>query len=76
MIYTDPPVAPGAIPWLRLDVVGSQYGPQWGDKLVKTKHIHRINTAGGVAPATGCAAAGDVGKKGFVPYETDYIFYR
>jgi hypothetical protein len=76
VIYTKPPVAPSAIPWLRLDVVGSQYGPQWGDKLTTTKHILRINTAGGVAPSTGCTAPGDIGKRAFVPYTTDYIFYR
>lgn len=74
---TDPNyVAPGAIPWLRLTVVGKQEGPDGGDKLTETTFIHRVNTAGGLAPATGCSAATDVGKKALVPYETDYIFYR
>jgi hypothetical protein len=35
-----------------------------------------VNTAGGIAPAAGCSAAADVGKKALVPYTTDYIFYR
>jgi hypothetical protein len=69
-------VAPGAIPWLLLQVVGAQYGPEWGDKLVDTTFIQRINTAGGVAPSTGCAATTDVGKKVLVPYAAEYVFYR
>jgi hypothetical protein len=74
---TDPNyVAPGAIPWLLLRVVGTEEGPDGGDKLTETAFIHRVHTAGGIAPATGCAAATDVGKRAFVPYTTDYIFYR
>lgn len=69
-------VAPGAIPWLLLEVVGAQYGPAWGDKLIRTAFIQRVNTAGGAAPAAGCSAAADIGKKALVPYSTDYIFYR
>jgi hypothetical protein len=69
-------VAPGAIPWLLLRVVGTQYGPGWGDRLARTTFIQRVNTAGGVAPAQGCAAAADIGKKALVPYTTDYVFYR
>ena len=74
---TDPDyVAPGAIPWLRLEVVGAQSGPLGGDRLIQTTHIHRVNTTGGVAPGNGCKTSNDVGKKTLVPYETDYIFYR
>jgi len=69
-------VAAGAIPWLLLRVVGAQEGPGSGDKLTETMFIHRVNTAGGIAPAAGCAVATDVGKKALVPYTTDYIFYR
>jgi hypothetical protein len=69
-------VAPGAIPWLLLDVVGTRFGPTWGGKLVKTTQIQRINTHGGIAPTTGCAGAADVGKKALVPYSADYVFYR
>lgn len=69
-------VAAGAIPWLLLEIVDAQPGPDGGEKLVETTYIHRVNTAGGVAPAAGCAAATDVGKKALVPYETDYVFYR
>jgi hypothetical protein len=74
---TDPAyVAPGAIAWLKLQVVGAQLGPEGGNKLARTTFIQRVNTAGGAAPATGCGAVGDVGKKALVPYTTDYIFYR
>jgi hypothetical protein len=68
-------VAPGAIPWLRVKVVGGQDGPTGGDRLSATTFIQRVNTVGGSAPATGCAASGDVGKKAFVPYTADYFFY-
>lgn len=71
---TDPDyVAAGAIPWLKLRVVGRQAGPDGGDKMVKTTYIQRVHTVGGVAPATDCAP---LGAKLFVPYETDYVFYR
>jgi hypothetical protein len=68
-------VAPGAIPWLKVKVVGAQDGPTGGDRLSGTTFIQRVNTVGGSAPSTGCAASGDVGKKAFVPYTADYIFY-
>ena len=69
-------VAPGAIPWLKLQVVGAQYGPDWGHKLTATKFIQRVNTSGGVAPATGCSLPEHLGKRELVAYTTDYVFYR
>jgi hypothetical protein len=74
---TDPAyVAPGAIPWLLVTVVGYQDGPGGGDKLAETTFIQRLNTSGGVAPSTGCSSSADVGKTAFVPYTTDYYFYK
>lgn len=74
---TDPAyVAPGAIPWLLITVVGTQEGVDGGDKLTKTTFIQRLNTTGGVAPTTGCATSADTGKTAFVPYTTDYYFYK
>jgi hypothetical protein len=75
---TDPAfVAPDAIAWLLVTVVGAQDGPAGGrDTLTATTFIQRVNTSGGVAPSTGCAASTDVGKQAFVPYTTDYYFYR
>jgi uncharacterized protein DUF3455 len=74
---TDPAfVAPGAIPWLLLAMAGVQPGPTGGATLTTTTFVQRINTEGGVAPATGCASAADVGRTAFVPYTADYYFYR
>ena len=69
-------VEPNAVPWLLLRVVGSQYGPTWGDRLTNATYIQRINTSGGAAPADGCSEPADVGRRVFVPYGTDYLFYR
>jgi uncharacterized protein DUF3455 len=44
--------------------------------MTRTTFIQRVNTSGGIAPATGCALSTDVGKKTLVPYAADYIFYR
>jgi hypothetical protein len=69
-------VAPGAIPWLLVTVVGYQDGPNRGDKLEPTTFIQRLNTSGGIAPATGCSTTEDIGKQAFVPYSADYYFYK
>jgi hypothetical protein len=69
-------VAPGAIPWLLVTVVGAQDGPTGGDKLTKTTFIQRVNTTGGMAPSTGCASPADIGNQAFVPYTADYFFYK
>ena len=69
-------VAPGAIPWLLLQVVGAEGGPTGGKKLTVATYIQRLNTAGGIAPATGCSQSADVGSRAFVPYEADYFLYR
>ena len=69
-------VAPGAIPWLRITVTGTEDGATGGATLTPTTYIHRVNTTGGLAPPTGCASAADIGKQAFVPYTADYYFYR
>jgi len=70
-------VAAGAIPWLLVNVkdTGAQAGPTGGRRLVNT-FIHRLNTVGGAAPATGCAQSANVGSRAFVPYTADYFFYE
>ena len=74
---TDAPfVAPGAVAWLLLDVVGAQDGPTGGKTLSDALRVQRLNTSGGVAPKTGCSSAADVGKEAFVPYTADYFFYK
>jgi hypothetical protein len=69
-------VKPGAIPWLLLQVVGAAKGPDGGDRLTAATFLHRVNTVGGMAPATGCAVATDVGTRAFAPYLADYIFSK
>jgi hypothetical protein len=68
-------VARNSVPWLVLKVVGKKEGPRGGDALTDTTFIQRINTQGGVAPATGCASPADVGNKQFVQYTADYVFF-
>jgi hypothetical protein len=67
-----------AIAWLRLQVkeVGALAGPTGGRKLTGTTFIQRVNTSGGLAPATGCNSPADLGAKAFVPYTADYVFYK
>jgi len=69
-------VEPGAIPWLLVTAAGHQDGPTGGDRLSKTTFIQRLNTHGGVAPSAGCTALSDLGNMAFVPYTTDYYFYK
>jgi hypothetical protein len=68
-------VRPDSIPWLLLETVGVQEGPNGGDTLTPTTFIQRVNTVGGLAPSTGCSQLADVGKKAFIPYTADYFFF-
>jgi hypothetical protein len=69
-------VAPSAISWLLVTIVGAQNGPKGGDRLTGTTYIQRVNTTGGLAPSLGCATLMDVGRQAFVPYTADYYFYK
>jgi len=69
-------VEAGAIPWLLLQVVGSEPGRTGGTTLTVTTYIQRLSTSGGVAPSTGCAQSTDVGNRALVPYTADYFFYK
>jgi Protein of unknown function (DUF3455) len=75
---TDPAfVAPDAIAWLLLPMAGVKNGPKPGDNTLSvTTFIQRVNTSKGLAPSQGCADSNDIGNKAFVPYTTDYFFYR
>jgi hypothetical protein len=68
-------VAPGAIPWLLLEVVGTQRGPMGGSLLAETTYIQRLNTSGGSAPTSGCEIS-NYGALAMTPYTTDYLFYK
>lgn len=65
-----------SVAWLLLDAVGNQKGPSGGDTLAKTTFVQRLNTHGGLAPATGCSSLSEVGNEAFVPYTADYFFYQ
>jgi len=44
--------------------------------MAQTTYVQRLNTAGGVAPQTGCADATNIGATALVPYTADYFFYK
>ena len=62
--------APGAIPWLLLSTKSS--GPAGAFSNVTS--IQRVNTVGGVAPATPCTAQ-FAGTPARVPYTADYRLF-
>lgn len=68
-------VEPGAIPWLLLEVVGSDEGPTGGGTLSRATWVQRLNTSGGRKPTTGCTS-GQIGAFQFVPYSAEYYFHR
>lgn len=60
-----------AIPWLLLNAVNHA-----GDgRMTDITSIQRLDTVGGLAPATGCDAA-HAGATANVPYTAKYFFYR
>jgi len=65
-----------AIAWLKVTKAGVERGTTGGDKLTKTTFIQRVLTHGGVAPSTGCLSTADIGHLAFVPYTSDYIFWK
>ena len=62
-------VDPSAIPWLLLQAKTTE-GP---GIFARTTYIQRVNTTGGIAPAT---AGTSVGQQARVPYTAEYYFYR
>jgi hypothetical protein len=68
-------VSPGAIPWLLVEAAGSAHGPTRGSQLSRTSYILRVNTAGGIAPVSGCSTPEHIGALALVPYSTDYFFF-
>lgn len=65
-----------SIACLLLQSIGNQEGPTGGKLLANTTYVQRLNTKGGLAPATGCVDFNDFGKQALVPYSADYYFYR
>jgi hypothetical protein len=67
---SDAPQA-GAIPWLLL--AATSEGAE--GRFAKVAHVQRINTVGGVAPASACDAK-SLGSVARVPYTADYVFLQ
>jgi hypothetical protein len=66
-------VDPTAIQWLLLDVVSrNDVDGRFGD----VTSIQRLDTVGGLAPATGCSAPANLGSIAAVPYSSQYVFYK
>ena len=65
-----------SVAWLKLKASGSDVGPTGGDRLTKTTFIQRLNTVGGLAPASGCSTFEDLNRRVHVPYFADYFFYK
>lgn len=67
----DPGPDPTAIPWLLLKAA-TNVGP---GIFADVTWVQRLDTEGGVAPATGCDDL-HVGAQVLVPYRANYFFYR
>lgn len=71
---TQVAVAPGAAGNIPYQLVKAN--PASGNgAMMGVTYIQRVNTLGGVAPASVCAAS-NVGSKQIVKYQADYIFYK
>lgn len=70
-LASAPSPDPTAIPWLLLQATPTAAAGLFADVTI----IQRLNTEGGVAPATGCDAA-HIGAQVLVPYRADYFFYH
>ena len=58
-----------AVPWLLLSAV-THDGP---GRMAKVSFIQRFDTVGGLAPTTGCDAAGTLAR---IDYQATYLFYE
>jgi len=71
VVASRPAPQPDAVPWLLLRAkAGTASG-----SLASVAFIRRTATHGGIAPATGCAAAADADKSVRIPYSATYNFY-
>ena len=48
----------------------------FGDKMVPTTYIQRINTTGGLAPAAASCNASSTGLVQEIAYTADYFFWK
>ena len=59
----------GAIPWLLLEVVGTELGPTGGHRLTGTTYIQRVNTKEAWRPPL-VVSSSNVGMREFVPLQS------
>jgi hypothetical protein len=69
-------VAADAIDWLLLEATGREVGPTGGVKLSTTRLIQRVNTVGGLKPASTECNAATLNTRRLVSYQADYYFYE
>ncbi len=67
---------PGAIAHLLLTTTSTGGAGSNPGTVANIKHIQRVNTLGGAAPANGCAVNGDIDRQARVYYSADYHFYE
>lgn len=72
---TQVAVSPGAQGAIPLQLVKANPSTGMG-AMQGVTYVQRLNTVGGVAPATPACAAGNVGAKTTVPYSADYVFFK
>jgi hypothetical protein len=65
------PAGAGNLPWALYRTVSSADGGLFSG----VTSVQRVNTAGGVAPATGCSDT-SVGSETRVNFSADYYFYK
>jgi hypothetical protein len=70
LVATVPSPESGSIPWL-LVTAASHDG---AGIMARVQTIQRLETKGGIAPATGCGAT-SANEEVAVPYEANYYFY-
>lgn len=70
VVAKNPASEAGAVPWLLLKAAGAE----GSGILTRIEFIRRLDTHGGVAPATGCDAE-HLGAVSRVPYTATYTFY-
>ncbi len=69
LVASYPALASDAIPWLLVEIESSGTG-----RLTGTRYVQRVDTVGGMAPATGCNS-GHPGATHDVEYRATYVFY-
>jgi hypothetical protein len=70
----DAPLA-GAIPWLLLATTVGSHASEKVGAMAAVTHIQRVQTVGGVAPATGCTTPAQAGQEARVPYTATYVYF-